>query len=151
MCLQDLVFMSLWGINMECRIFFSAATCGFYDEQDKGRFEHWPDDAVEVSAAVRNEFTGIPPDGKILGSVSGLPAWVDPPLPTHEEAIASAEQKKSELLIAAQATIINWQSKLLLGVISDDEKTSLIAWLAYIDELNAVNTSEPNWPAPPEV
>ncbi|HGV9229626.1 TPA: tail fiber assembly protein, partial [Citrobacter amalonaticus] len=96
------------------------------------------------------EFNGKPPEGKMRGVVYNMPAWVDLPLPTREEAIATAEQKKSELLIAAQATIINWQSKLLLGVISDDEKTSLIAWLAYIDALNSVDTANPNWPDPPE-
>ncbi|EPR9225572.1 tail fiber assembly protein [Citrobacter amalonaticus] len=37
-----------------------------------------------------------------------------------------------------------------MGVISDDEKTSLIAWLAYIDALNSVDTANPNWPDPPE-
>lgn len=119
----------------------------------KGKYVNagtWPGDAVEVDEATFATFTQTPPEGKMLGAIDGLPAWVDLPLPTREEAIATAEQKKSELLIAAQATIINWQSKLLLGVISDDEKTSLIAWLAYIDALNSVDTANPNWPDPPE-
>lgn len=120
---------------------------------EKGKYVNagtWPGDAVEVDEATFATFTQTPPEGKMLGAIDGLPAWVDLPLPTREEAIATAEQKKSELLIAAQATIINWQSKLLLGVISDDEKTSLIAWLAYIDALNSVDTANPNWPDPPE-
>ena len=112
----------------------------------------WDDlsDLIDIDDSVVAEFNGKPPEGKMRGVVYNMPAWVDLPLPTREEAIATAEQKKSELLIAAQATIINWQSKLLLGVISDDEKTSLIAWLAYIDALNSVDTANPNWPDPPE-
>lgn len=133
--------------------YYSPSENGFMPGNEKGKYVNagtWPGDAVEVDEATFTTFTQAPPEGKILGTVDGLPAWVDLPLPTREEAIATAEQKKSDLLIAAQATIINWQSKLLLGVISDDEKTSLIAWLAYIDALNSVDTANPNWPDPPE-
>ncbi|WP_338011790.1 tail fiber assembly protein [Trabulsiella odontotermitis] len=38
---------------------------------------------------------------------------------------------------------------MLLGIITDDEKASLINWLAYIDELHAVDTAKPVWPTPP--
>ncbi|EPJ5577296.1 tail fiber assembly protein [Citrobacter farmeri] len=133
--------------------YYSPNENGFMPGNEKGKYVNagtWPGDAVEVDEATFATFTQTPPEGKMLGAIDGLPAWVDLPLPTREEAIAAAEQKKSELLIAAQATIINWQSKLLLGVISDDEKTSLLAWLAYIDALNAVDTANPNWPAHPE-
>ncbi|KFB95053.1 tail fiber assembly protein [Trabulsiella guamensis ATCC 49490] len=132
---------------------FSPSNCAFYANSLKETYyapaNDWPSDAFEVSDDVTNEFTAQPPNGKKLGVVDGLPAWIDIPPPTREEAIVVAVQKKTELLKAAQATIINWQSKLLLGVISDDEKTSLIAWLAYIDELTAVDTTDPNWPVPP--
>lgn len=133
--------------------YYSPSENGFMPGNEKGKYVNagtWPGDAVEVDEATFATFTQTPPEGKMLGAIDGLPAWVDLPLPTREETIATAEQKKSELLIAAQATIINWQSKLLLGVISDDEKTSLIAWLAYIDALNSVDTANPNWPDPPE-
>lgn len=77
-------------------------------------------------------------------------AILNPP-PTSEEVIAMAELKRTELLAEAQSTISNWQSKLLLGIINDADKASLIAWLAYIDALNAVDTTKPNWPASPAV
>lgn len=63
-----------------------------------------------------------------------------------------AELKKAELLAAAEMTISIWQTKLLLGIISDKDKASLIAWLAYIDDLNTIDTDtapDISWPEPP--
>lgn len=134
---------------------FSPSNCAFYANSLKETYyapaNDWPSDAFEVSDDVTNEFTAQPPNGMKLGVVDGLPAWIDVPPPTREEAISATELKKTELLAAAQSTIINWQSKLLLGIISDAEKASLINWLAYIDALNAVDAANPNWPVPPEV
>ncbi|HDS7683621.1 TPA: tail fiber assembly protein [Enterobacter kobei] len=77
-----------------------------------------------------------------------------PPTPelTKEEYIAQAESTKAALLSSAQTTISIWQSELLLNTISDDDKASLINWLAYIKEVKAVDTStdpDINWPTPP--
>lgn len=151
MCLQDLVFTSLWGINMERRIFFSAATCGFYDEQDKGRFEHWPDDAVEVSAAVRNEFTDIPPDGKtIAAGVDGFPAWQDVPEKTLTELIAEAEQKRIVLRSIADDEIAWRQDAVDAGIATDEETSTLTEWKKYRVLLMRVDTAKPVWPTHPE-
>ncbi|EMQ3425113.1 tail fiber assembly protein [Escherichia coli] len=136
--------------------YFSASNNGFYAQSLKDSVYEpagaWPADAVEMSDDDYKTYSGQAPEGKILGSGDGgVPAWVDIPPPTREESIAAAEQKKTELLKTAQDTIINWQSKLLLGIISDEDKASLIKWLAYIDALNAVDTANPNWPDPPSV
>lgn len=64
-----------------------------------------------------------------------------------------AEQKKSAMLADAQSTISLWQTELQLGIISDDDKASLIAWMKYIQALNAVDTStapDIEWPVKPE-
>lgn len=64
-----------------------------------------------------------------------------------------AEQQKSSLLVEAQSTISLWQTELQLGIISDDDKASLIAWMKYIQALNAVDTStapDIEWPVKPE-
>lgn len=64
-----------------------------------------------------------------------------------------AEQQKSSLLAEAQSTISLWQTELQLGIISDDDKASLIAWMKYIQALNAVDTStapDIEWPVKPE-
>lgn len=67
--------------------------------------------------------------------------------------IKEAEQKKSALLNKAQSSISLWQTELQLGIISDDDKVSLIAWMKYIQALNAVDTStapDIEWPERPE-
>lgn len=66
--------------------------------------------------------------------------------------VLEAEQQKSALLAEAQSTISLWQTELQLGIISDDDKTSLIAWMKYIQALNAVDTStapDIEWPVKP--
>lgn len=67
--------------------------------------------------------------------------------------VLEAEQQKSALLAEAQNTISLWQTELQLGIISDDDKASLIAWMKYIQALKKVDTStEPDieWPVKPE-
>ncbi|EFN4372278.1 tail fiber assembly protein [Escherichia coli] len=67
--------------------------------------------------------------------------------------VLEAEQQKSALLAEAQSTISLWQTELQLGIISDDDKTSLIAWMKYIQALNAVDTTtapDIEWPVKPE-
>ncbi|ENG7136606.1 tail fiber assembly protein [Klebsiella variicola] len=67
--------------------------------------------------------------------------------------VAAAEQKKASLLAEAQSTISLWQTELQLGIISDDDKARLIAWMKYIQALNAVDTStapDIEWPLKPE-
>ncbi|ENU4085310.1 tail fiber assembly protein [Enterobacter asburiae] len=64
-----------------------------------------------------------------------------------------AEQKKSALLSEAQSAISLWQTELQLGIISDDDKASLITWMKYIQSLNAIDTSaapDIEWPERPE-
>ncbi|HAW0942286.1 TPA: tail fiber assembly protein [Escherichia coli] len=66
--------------------------------------------------------------------------------------VLEAEQQKSALLAEAQSTISLWQTELQLGIISDDDKASLIAWMKYIQALNAVDTStapDIEWPVKP--
>lgn len=67
--------------------------------------------------------------------------------------VLEAEQQKSALLAEAQSTISLWQTELQLGIISDADKASLIAWMKYIQALNAVDTStapDIEWPVKPE-
>lgn len=80
--------------------------------------------------------------------------FTPPPEPemTHEENIEQAELVKAGLLASARTTISIWQSELLLGTISNEDKTSLIEWLAYIKAVEAIDTStapEINWPISP--
>ena len=67
--------------------------------------------------------------------------------------VVEAQQKKASLLDEAQSTIGLWQTELQPGIIRDDDKISLIAWMKYIQVLNAVNIStapDIGWPVKPE-
>lgn len=67
--------------------------------------------------------------------------------------VVEAQQKKASLLAEAQSTIGLWQTELQLGIIRDDDKITLIAWMKYIQVLNAIDTStapDIGWPVKPE-
>ncbi|HEP1896145.1 TPA: tail fiber assembly protein [Kluyvera cryocrescens] len=79
--------------------------------------------------------------------------WVTDANAQKNGQVAAAEQKKASLLTEAKGTISLWQTELQLGIISDDDKASLIAWMKYIQALNAVDTStapDIEWPVKPE-
>lgn len=78
--------------------------------------------------------------------------WVTDTKAQHAADVETAEQQKTALLLEAQATISLWQTELQLGVISDEDKASLISWLTYIKQLKGVDTSmapDISWPVVP--
>lgn len=78
--------------------------------------------------------------------------WVTDTEAQHAAEVEAAEQQKAALLLEAQATISLWQTELQLGIISDEDKASLIAWMNYIKAVQAVDTSKApdiTWPTPP--
>ena len=80
-------------------------------------------------------------------------AWVTDEDAQKSGQVMEAQQKKAVLLAEAQSTISLWQTELQLGIISDDDKASLITWMKYIQALNAVDTStapDTEWPVKPE-
>lgn len=79
--------------------------------------------------------------------------WVTDASAQRAGEVAAAEQKRQSLLTEAQSKIATWQMELQLGIISDDDKASLIAWLNYIKAVQAVDTStapDITWPDKPE-
>ncbi|HBC6143875.1 TPA: tail fiber assembly protein [Escherichia coli] len=79
--------------------------------------------------------------------------WVTDTEALHAADVEAAEQQKAALLLEAQATIGIWQTELQLGIISDEDKASLIAWMNYIKAVQAVDTSKApdiTWPDKPE-
>ena len=79
--------------------------------------------------------------------------WVTDADAQKNAQVVEAEQQKSVLLAEAQSTISLWQTGLQLGIISDDDKASLIAWMKYIQALNVVDVStapDIEWPVKPE-
>lgn len=70
-------------------VFFSATTLGFYPEERKEEYEEasaWPADAVDLTDdELATYWKQCPPQGKLLGSKNGRPAWVGPPPLTGDE------------------------------------------------------------------
>ena len=78
--------------------------------------------------------------------------WVTDTEAQHAADVEAAEQQKAALLLEAQTTISLWKTELQLGIISDEDKASLIAWMKYIKALQAVDISTApgiTWPTPP--
>lgn len=67
--------------------------------------------------------------------------WVTDADAQHSADVAAAEQTKQNLLAAARSTISIWQTELQLGIISEEDKKQLIAWLAYIKEVQAIDSN----------
>lgn len=112
----------------------------------------WPDDTVDIWDDIAMKFMQTPAPGKIRGVVNGMPAWVDAPLPTHEQYVQQAERQKSELLNDASNITNDWRTELALGIISDEDKATLIVWMAYIKEIKALDVSKApdiTWPTQP--
>lgn len=91
-------------------------------------------------------------DGLVLITRSEARAIINPP-PTHEELIQNAEFERERLLKHADYVMLDWRTELMLGEISDVNRAKLSAWLAYKNDVKAVDvTTDPehvNWPDMP--
>ena len=136
---------------------YSPSTNSFYPNDLLSVYEEagtLPNDLLPVSEDVFREFTATPEPGKMrVAGSDGLPAWGDIPPPTREELIAAAEQERQQLLTHADSVMLDWRTELMLGEISDANRASLSAWLAYKNEVKSADvTTGPehvNWPVPP--
>ncbi|KAB7668105.1 tail fiber assembly protein [Plesiomonas shigelloides] len=130
--------------------FFSSVDLIFYKKAG------WDlSDIIDVDASVYDYFSS-PPAGKVRSVEDGMPSFVDSPPPpplSHDEEVAIADSQKSSLLQSASRKIGFWQTQLQLGMISDADKASLIAWMNYITALQSVDTStapDIDWPTTPD-
>lgn len=135
------------------KIWFDSNNDSFYLEE---WFPSQPGGTIEVSEELHSEMMKAQSNGMVIShDVNGYPVAVEAPKKelSREEEIALAESYKSQLLAEAQATISLWQTELQLGVISDEDKASLITWVNYIKAVQAVDTSKApdiTWPKKPE-
>lgn len=136
--------------------FFSPSTVSFYpammldDYRGAGTL---PDDLVSVKNDMFTEFSGTPPEGKVRGVIESKPAWVDTPPLTVGELIRQANEIKQTLTTEANQKTQLWQTQLMLGIITDEDKISLTEWMRYVQKVQAVDTSTaPDiiWPEKPE-
>ncbi len=125
----------------------------FYRMSDKKDYENagtWPENYTAISDEVYEEFNRTPPAGKTVGVADGLPAWVDIPPPSHDEMVATVQQKKQALTDAAMLSVSVIQLKLQAGrKLTEAESVKLNAALDYIDAVAAINPEDGpdiDWP-----
>ncbi|MHV99531.1 tail fiber assembly protein [Escherichia coli] len=137
---------------------YSPSENSFYAVALKNQYElsdTWPADALDVSDDISTEYMAEPPLGKVRVSGSdGYPAWADKPEPTHDELVAAADAEKQDRIDQANEYMNSkqWPGKAAMGRLKDNEKAQYNAWLDYLDELEAVDTStapDITWPTPP--
>lgn len=113
----------------------------------------WPDDIKPVDDDVMEKFADTPPSGMRLGAdKKGNPAWVDIPPLTHAELVEQTESKKRSLIAEVSQKTQLWQTQLMLGIITEEDKASLKEWMLYVQEVQAVDPSlgaAVVWPTPP--
>lgn len=99
---------------------------------------------IEVKAGVEAGIGYSIADGEFVA-----PATVTP---SKEELIVEADKQKQQILQSVNTTTQMWQTQLTLGIITNDDKEALTAWMKYAQSVNAVDTSaSPNitWPSEP--
>lgn len=75
------------------------------------------------------------------------------PPATKEQLTEQAEQQKQALIREANQKTQLWQTQLMLGIITAEDKASLTEWMLYVQKVQAVDTSTaPDiiWPEKPE-
>jgi len=114
-------------------------------------------DCIAVNEAVSAEFMGEAPANmmRVTGS-DGMPAWAEIPPLTGSELLASFKMQKQALIDSANEHINErqWPGKAAIGRLQGDALAQYNIWLDYLEELEAVNLSEPEdvtWPEKPIV
>ena len=133
--------------------YYSKNTGGFYDDEIHG--DDIPADVVEITDDTWMELLNGQAEGKIISAdENGYPVLTDLPPLSHEELVQVAENERQRLLTHADAVMLDWRTELMLGEISDANRAKLSAWMAYKNEIKAVDVAtDPehvNWPVPPE-
>lgn len=94
------------------------------------------------------------PVGKVWASDDqGLPQLIDIPEPTQEELIAEADAEKASRIAEANNVTLMWQTQLMLGIITPEDKEKLTEWMQYVQVVQEIDTSKApdiTWPDKPE-
>ena len=108
-------------------IYYSASTNGFYDKAIHG--DSIPEDAVEITSEEHAALLEGNAAGKVIvADEDGKPVLQDPPAPTHEQLLATAE--------AQRATAYREEADPLFFKYQRGEATKE-EWLAKIAEIKA--------------
>ncbi|CAM7700694.1 Tail fiber assembly protein [Morganella morganii] len=78
--------------------------------------------------------------------------WVTDKVAKKKSDIAMAEAQKQVLIAEANQNIQMWQTQLMLGIITEEDKTSLKEWMQYVQKVQATDVSaapDIHWPVKP--
>lgn len=137
----------------------------YYREKDTGTVWAYDDEQMSVANRINapdfdNEKEQIPEiffeiNEKIKGmhkmTKKEIDVHINPPV-TEEQLIAEAEAQKLVLIAEASQKTQLWQTQLMLGIITEEDKTSLKEWMLYVQKVQAVDPSlgaDVVWPTPP--
>lgn len=135
------------------KVWFDSNNDSFYLEQ---WFAGQPEGTIEITNDRHAELMNAQENGlKIFHDKNGYPVAIQPPekILSTEELIEQADNQNAALLAEAQSAISLWQTELQLGIISDEDKASLIKWMKYMQALKTVDAStapDIEWPVKPE-
>ena len=79
--------------------------------------------------------------------------WITDLAAEKAAALREAEEKQAALIAEANAITMAWQTQLRLDMITDADKSSLMAWMKYVQDVQAVNVEEApiiKWPQKPQ-
>lgn len=153
---KTLLFIGLqWGIDM---YYYSAKENAFYPEelkQDYINANTFPDDAVIVDDKIWSIFEiNKPPAGMVrVAGKDGLPKWNKHPLLSPTELVKQAEYERILRLNEVSKYTQNWQTQLVLGIISENDRDKLLKWMRYaqsLQEMEITTITDLYWPQKPE-
>lgn len=78
--------------------------------------------------------------------------WVKDAEAEREAKIIAGEKERSTRIAEANSVSAAWQAQLLLGIITEDDKERLTAWMAYVQKIQRVDvlsTPYVTWPDRP--
>lgn len=108
-------------------ILFSATKNAFYDDRIKDRYESsggWPEDLVEISEENHKIYSNGAPEGKVLGSISGVPAWVDD---TTNRTPTIVTMRQARLALLSTGRLADVETA-IAGMAEPDKTAATIEW-----------------------
>lgn len=142
-----------WGIDMTEQYFYSATTNAFYLSTLKPDYEAagtLPGDITEISHRWYAYLLDKQTEGKVIqANEYRQPVVADPAPPTEQALRVNAEERKAELLRMIAEKISPLQDAVELGIDTEGEAASLMAWRTYRVLVSRVDPDKPVWPLMP--
>ncbi|RPH27055.1 phage tail fiber assembly protein [Citrobacter youngae] len=127
---------------------YCALNNGFYGDNTPD--EKIPGSVVHISDDEGQRILDSQINGRIQPENNGFPVLVPYPELTQDEQQELAEKKRQTLKSVAD-TEISWrQDAVDAGIATEEETAALTEWKKYRVMLMRVDTSNPDWPTPPE-